>query len=74
MNTSVSMAVEIYKLTCLTSLDRPKVVPTICPNNFTSPLTIRYCFFSLTDEVGLHLNFILDYISGTVHGVMKHLN
>ncbi|KAH0743037.1 hypothetical protein KY290_031030 [Solanum tuberosum] len=80
MNTSVSAVVESYKFTRLMSLDRPKVVPTFCPIDFfiqrTSlvDLLIRNNFFSLTDEVGLHLNFVLDYISTIVHGVMKHLN
>uniref|UniRef100_M1A229 UDP-3-O-[3-hydroxymyristoyl] glucosamine N-acyltransferase n=1 Tax=Solanum tuberosum TaxID=4113 RepID=M1A229_SOLTU len=80
MNTSVSAAVESYKFTRLMSLDRPKVVPTFCPIDFYIQRTslvgrlIRNNFFSLTDEMGLHLNFVLDYISTIVHGVMKHLN
>ncbi|KAH0734302.1 hypothetical protein KY285_010009 [Solanum tuberosum] len=80
MNTSVSVAVESYKSSRLMSLDRPKVVPTFCPIDFYIQRTslvdrlIRNNFFSLTDEVGLHLNFVLDYISTIIHGVMKHLN
>ncbi|KAH0666422.1 hypothetical protein KY285_027628 [Solanum tuberosum] len=79
-NTLVSVTAENYKFTCLMSLDRPEVVPTDCPIDFYIQTTslvgrrIRYCVFSLTDEVGLHLNFVLDDISVTVHGVMKHLN
>ncbi|KAH0721589.1 hypothetical protein KY284_006619 [Solanum tuberosum] len=80
MNTSVSVAAESNEFTCLMSLDRPKVVPTFWPIDFYIQTTslvgrlIMYCCFFLTDEVGLHLNFVLDYISVTVHGAMKHLN
>ncbi|KAG5581734.1 hypothetical protein H5410_052361 [Solanum commersonii] len=66
MNTSVDVAAESNEFTCLMPLDRPKVVPTFCPIDFYIQTT------SLV--VGLHLNFVLDYISVIVHGVMKHLN
>lgn len=46
-------------------LDRPKVVATLCLIDFHTPTIslvsqlVKYCFFSVTDVVGLYFNFSL---------------